>query len=177
MVKYYVDQKVKTGFCGYRYPSQGLRCTFRYDPEKLPYLGLWITAGGFRRLQLRSGARQWLLRQHPESRRKRKPLFSEKRGAFSFFPGARSHGRVSFPFPFSAFLCYTSTVKIKYLLYKNQTSQYGGYLIFTVLVYCIIDISLNNLPVFPSNCVDFAQRCHRIASFSRLVDEKTFCVI
>ena len=46
-----------------------------------------------------------------------------------------------------------------------------------VLVYCIIDISLNNLPVFPSNCVDFAQRCHRIASFSRLVDEKTFCVI
>ena len=45
------------------------------------------------------------------------------------------------------------------------------------LVYCIIDISLNNLPVFPSNCVDFAQRCHRIASFSRLVDEKTFCVI
>lgn len=48
MVKYYVDQKVKTGFCGYRYPSQGLRCTFRYDPEKLPYLGLWITAGGFR---------------------------------------------------------------------------------------------------------------------------------
>ena len=45
------------------------------------------------------------------------------------------------------------------------------------LVCCIIDISLNNLPVFPSNCVDFAQRCHRIASFSRLVDEKTFCVI
>ena len=47
----------------------------------------------------------------------------------------------------------------------------------TELVYCIIDISLNNLPVFPSNCVDFAQRCHRIASFSRLVDEKTFCVV
>lgn len=48
MVKYYADQKVKTGFCGYCYPSQGLRCTFRYDAKKLPYLGLWITAGGFR---------------------------------------------------------------------------------------------------------------------------------
>ena len=53
----------------------------------------------------------------------------------------------------------------------------GCRMISLKLVHCIIDISLNNLPVFPSNCVDFAQRCHRIASFSRLVDEKTFCVI
>ena len=48
MVKYYADRKVRAGFCGYRYPSQGVCCTLRYDARKLPYLGLWITAGGFR---------------------------------------------------------------------------------------------------------------------------------
>ena len=62
-------------------------------------------------------------------------------------------------------------VKIADYIFREEDEVRKG------LVYCIIDISLNNLPVFPSNCVDFAQRCHRIASFSRLVDEKTFCVI
>lgn len=48
MVKYYLDKKVKNGLCGYRYPSQGMECVLKYDADKLPYLGVWITAGGFR---------------------------------------------------------------------------------------------------------------------------------
>lgn len=48
MVKYYVDKKVASGFCGYRYPSYGMECVLEYDAEKLPYLGIWITAGGYR---------------------------------------------------------------------------------------------------------------------------------
>ena len=48
MVKYYSEDKVKDGFCGYRYPSHRLECKYHYDPEKLPYLGVWITAGGYR---------------------------------------------------------------------------------------------------------------------------------
>ena len=64
------------------------------------------------------------------------------------------------------------------ILPGSFTALLGGMTgVVAFLACCIIDISLNNLPVFPSNCVDFAQRCHRIASFSRLVDEKTFCVI
>ena len=46
--KYYINGKVQEGFCGYEYPSQQVRCEYRYDKEKLPYLGLWITSGGFR---------------------------------------------------------------------------------------------------------------------------------
>lgn len=48
MVKYYVDEKIKTGLCGYRYPTHGVECTLRYDAKKLPFLGVWVTAGGFR---------------------------------------------------------------------------------------------------------------------------------
>lgn len=48
MVKYYADQKLEEGFCGCRYPSQGMEYLLEYDAKKLPYLGIWITAGGFR---------------------------------------------------------------------------------------------------------------------------------
>lgn len=48
MVKFYVDGKLQRGFCGYRYPALGVECRYHYDAEKLPYLGVWITAGGFR---------------------------------------------------------------------------------------------------------------------------------
>lgn len=48
MVKYYVEGAVKQGICGYRYPTQGAQCTIEYDAQKLPYLGMWLTAGGFR---------------------------------------------------------------------------------------------------------------------------------
>lgn len=48
MVKYYVDGKVSAGRCGYRYPGQDVQCELLYDEQKLPYLGFWLTAGGFR---------------------------------------------------------------------------------------------------------------------------------
>lgn len=48
MVKFYVDGKLKKGFCGYRYPTLGVECRYHYDAAKFPYLGVWITAGGYR---------------------------------------------------------------------------------------------------------------------------------
>lgn len=47
-VKYYASEPVKEGRCGLLYPSQGMACRLEYDAEKLPYLGFWVTAGGFR---------------------------------------------------------------------------------------------------------------------------------
>lgn len=47
-LKYYAAEKVTSGWCGYRYPRQQMRCILRYDSETLPWLGMWITAGGFR---------------------------------------------------------------------------------------------------------------------------------
>lgn len=47
MVKYYVESHITEGKCGFYYPSADLSCILRYDAEKLPYLGVWITAGGF----------------------------------------------------------------------------------------------------------------------------------
>lgn len=48
MVKYYVLGRVEKGECGYRYPSRNMDLRITYDPQKLPYLGFWVTAGGFR---------------------------------------------------------------------------------------------------------------------------------
>ncbi|MDO4337241.1 MAG: DUF5107 domain-containing protein [Eubacteriales bacterium] len=48
MVKYYAEGRRQKGFCGYRYPSAGLECRYHYDAEIIPYLGVWITAGGYR---------------------------------------------------------------------------------------------------------------------------------
>lgn len=48
MCKYYISHPVGEGSCGYEYPSQGVKCEIRYDAKKLPYLGVWITRGGFR---------------------------------------------------------------------------------------------------------------------------------
>ncbi len=47
MVKYYGEERVRSGRCGFAYPSQKLQCILEYDAKKLPYLGVWITAGGF----------------------------------------------------------------------------------------------------------------------------------
>ncbi|NCB91801.1 MAG: hypothetical protein EOM40_04410 [Clostridia bacterium] len=47
MVKYYVDGEMRSGFCGVRYPSQNIQASLTYDARILPYLGVWITAGGF----------------------------------------------------------------------------------------------------------------------------------
>ncbi len=48
MLKYYCADTVLEGVCGYRYPSQGIEARIRYDSSKLPYLGFWLTAGGYR---------------------------------------------------------------------------------------------------------------------------------
>lgn len=47
-LKYYAAEKVRDGWCGYFYPDSQVRCILHYDAEKLPWLGMWITAGGFR---------------------------------------------------------------------------------------------------------------------------------
>lgn len=47
MVKYYGEERLDKGYCGLSYPSQNAVCILQYDAEKLPYLGVWITAGGF----------------------------------------------------------------------------------------------------------------------------------
>lgn len=46
--KYYVLGRVSQGSCGYYYPSKQVTARIEYDQAKLPYLGFWITAGGFR---------------------------------------------------------------------------------------------------------------------------------
>lgn len=48
MLKYYCCEESREGCCGYRYPSDGMEAVMRYDEQTLPYLGFWITAGGFR---------------------------------------------------------------------------------------------------------------------------------
>ncbi|MBU5593365.1 DUF5107 domain-containing protein [Clostridium sp. MSJ-4] len=46
--KYYVKGKVNEGKCGIYYPSKDISYNIYYDEKKLPYLGFWITEGGFR---------------------------------------------------------------------------------------------------------------------------------
>ena len=48
MLKYYLADPVAEGRCGVWYPDAGVGCVLNYDPQSLPYLGVWITAGGFR---------------------------------------------------------------------------------------------------------------------------------
>lgn len=47
MVKYYGEKSTQTGHCGVYYPSKDVTYYLDYDAHKLPYLGVWITAGGF----------------------------------------------------------------------------------------------------------------------------------
>jgi galactose mutarotase-like enzyme len=46
--KYYITDKIQEGYCGYEYPSYNMRVEFFFDPADLPYLGFWVTSGGFR---------------------------------------------------------------------------------------------------------------------------------
>lgn len=48
MIKYYLDGKCENGNCGFYYPEKNLKVSIKYDCKKLPYLGVWITAGGYR---------------------------------------------------------------------------------------------------------------------------------
>jgi galactose mutarotase-like enzyme len=43
--KYYVKGRVAEGKCGAYYPSKDVRYTVRFDSERLPYLGFWVTEG------------------------------------------------------------------------------------------------------------------------------------
>ncbi len=46
--KYYACGRVAEGRCGVYYPSQKVRYQVVFDKEKLPYVGFWVTEGGFR---------------------------------------------------------------------------------------------------------------------------------
>lgn len=53
-VKYYMEPETEEenisktpACCGFFYPSRRMYCLLRYDLKKLPYLGVWMTAGGF----------------------------------------------------------------------------------------------------------------------------------
>lgn len=46
--KYYADGKVNSGICSIYYPSHDVAYEVKFDKEKLPYLGFWVTEGGFR---------------------------------------------------------------------------------------------------------------------------------
>ena len=48
MKKYYLNGKVNEGCCGAYYPSKDITYKVHYDKNVLPYLGIWITEGGFR---------------------------------------------------------------------------------------------------------------------------------
>lgn len=46
-VKYYGEESTHIGHCGVYYPSRDIIYCLDYDAAKLPYLGVWVTAGGF----------------------------------------------------------------------------------------------------------------------------------
>ncbi len=46
MLKYYVFGPVSEGHCGLRYKESGMEYELKFNKEALPYLGVWITAGG-----------------------------------------------------------------------------------------------------------------------------------
>lgn len=47
-IKYYLSQPVQKGLCAVNYPRSGVRAELSFEPEELPYLGFWITTGGYR---------------------------------------------------------------------------------------------------------------------------------
>ncbi len=46
--KYYVNSRVSEGVAGAYYPGKDVSYRVYFDREKLPYLGFWLTEGGFR---------------------------------------------------------------------------------------------------------------------------------
>ena len=46
--KYFVWGNVRDGRIGYRFPDEQTMVQIQYDPQIFPYLGFWVTAGGFR---------------------------------------------------------------------------------------------------------------------------------
>ena len=48
MAKTYTAGRIHEGRCGCMWPRRTLKMTMEWDAEKLPYLGFWITNGGWR---------------------------------------------------------------------------------------------------------------------------------
>lgn len=46
--KFYINGNIHKGICGVYYPSRDVTYKIIFDNGKLPYLGVWITEGGFR---------------------------------------------------------------------------------------------------------------------------------
>lgn len=46
--KFYLKEPVEEGICAIHYVKQGLSYEIRFDTQKAPYLGVWITKGGFK---------------------------------------------------------------------------------------------------------------------------------
>lgn len=46
--KYYVNGIINEGKCSIYYPNNSSLFTINFDRDKLPYLGFWVTEGGFR---------------------------------------------------------------------------------------------------------------------------------
>ncbi|MBE6068408.1 MAG: DUF5107 domain-containing protein [Clostridium lundense] len=46
--KYYAHGAVNEGKCGAYYPSEDVTYNVYFDKKKLPYVGFWVTEGGFR---------------------------------------------------------------------------------------------------------------------------------
>ncbi|HJC23755.1 MAG TPA: DUF5107 domain-containing protein [Candidatus Eisenbergiella merdavium] len=47
-LKFYGEGRSREGVCGLVYPTQKTACIMTYDADRLPWLGVWITAGGYR---------------------------------------------------------------------------------------------------------------------------------
>ncbi|MBR4503184.1 MAG: hypothetical protein IKP22_15070 [Clostridia bacterium] len=48
MAKFYFSRPLQTGQCGCIWPTRGVNMSMRWDAAELPYLGFWITNGGWR---------------------------------------------------------------------------------------------------------------------------------
>ena len=46
--KFYFTEKNIAGWCGIEHTDTGEKLIYSYDPEKVPYLGVWKTQGGYR---------------------------------------------------------------------------------------------------------------------------------
>ncbi len=46
--KYWVIDPIESGKCGAYYPSKDIHYNLEYDADKLPYLGYWVTEGGYK---------------------------------------------------------------------------------------------------------------------------------
>jgi len=46
--KYYILDELSSGCCGLYYKKTGLKYMIKFDKNINPYLGIWITKGGFK---------------------------------------------------------------------------------------------------------------------------------